>query len=534
MTAPAPVAVAIKVELGADLAALAANPGALAPLEQYAGYLAQDLGVPAQVSVQWTPVPRSAPRALAVWVDDRHCRLEQTPLPARVDLPALVSRISLALYANRELLLSPAVVEELWRNWTGGPGPCPAPVRDALLALAALGLQATHGRLLAQAEAATLAPDVAFEKIVNQTAGRLRIFVSPHGRGRFRFAQGDEDDANTIEYAFRTLTNDLFEELGLICPLGAVVTDPRLADDEFRIQLNDVRMPPRAGLAADEFLVAERVDRLLLLNIEGREAVNPDTGEMCAIIRGTAEADLCRNAGLDYWNHQGFVMLSATAAVRQAAGAFLTTDVVEVYSTKLSEAFPALVTRAQQAFSPAFLTRVLRHLLHEGITIRDLRSLLEGLLTLSERTQMDYFKHILFFLDTDVPVTGTVGFGSGREALAREHAESLRHSLRRLICYRLSRGTNILPLYQLDPAIERRLADPAPLSRDEYGRLIQALAEVGNVPPTARNPVILTAATIRARTRREIEKEFPGLPVVSYQELMPEVSLQPIARIALA
>ena len=57
--------------------------------------------------------------------------------------------------------------------------------------------------------------------------------------------------------------------------------------------------------------------------------------------------------------------------------------------------------------------------------------------------------------------------------------------------------------------------------------------EVGNLPPTAQNPVILTTMEIRRYFRKLVELEFPHLAVLSYQELSPDMNIQPIARISL-
>ena len=48
-----------------------------------------------------------------------------------------------------------------------------------------------------------------------------------------------------------------------------------------------------------------------------------------------------------------------------------------------------------------------------------------------------------------------------------------------------------------------------------------------------QTPVLLTSMDIRRYVRRLIEQEFYDLPVLSYQELTPEITTQPIARIKL-
>ena len=54
-----------------------------------------------------------------------------------------------------------------------------------------------------------------------------------------------------------------------------------------------------------------------------------------------------------------------------------------------------------------------------------------------------------------------------------------------------------------------------------------------NLPPSAQQPVVLTTMEIRRYFRKLVELEFPHLAVLSYQELSPEMNIQPIARISL-
>lgn len=46
-----------------------------------------------------------------------------------------------------------------------------------------------------------------------------------------------------------------------------------------------------------------------------------------------------------------------------------------------------------------------------------------------------------------------------------------------------------------------------------------------------QKPVLLASMDIRRYVRRLIEGEFYELPVVAYQEITPEISVQPIERI---
>jgi type III secretion protein V len=52
-------------------------------------------------------------------------------------------------------------------------------------------------------------------------------------------------------------------------------------------------------------------------------------------------------------------------------------------------------------------------------------------------------------------------------------------------------------------------------------------------PAGGQPPVLLTAIDVRRFARKLIEGEFPDLTVISFQELVPEIKIQPLGRIQL-
>jgi type III secretion protein V len=52
-------------------------------------------------------------------------------------------------------------------------------------------------------------------------------------------------------------------------------------------------------------------------------------------------------------------------------------------------------------------------------------------------------------------------------------------------------------------------------------------------PPSAQPPVLLTAIDVRRFARKLIEGEFPEMSVISYQEVVPEIRIQPLGRVQL-
>lgn len=74
--------------------------------------------------------------------------------------------------------------------------------------------------------------------------------------------------------------------------------------------------------------------------------------------------------------------------------------------------------------------------------------------------------------------------------------------------------TNTLHISLMDPTAESRLKQSQKLSDKETEELLNSIRkEIGHLPPTAQNPVILTTMEIRHRLRIEICSEFPHLVV---------------------
>lgn len=57
---------------------------------------------------------------------------------------------------------------------------------------------------------------------------------------------------------------------------------------------------------------------------------------------------------------------------------------------------------------------------------------------------------------------------------------------------------------------------------------------ISPTPPGGQPPVLLTAIDVRRFVRKLIESEYADMPVVSYQEIVPEIRIQPLGRIQLS
>jgi type III secretion protein V len=204
--------------------------------------------------------------------------------------------------------------------------------------------------------------------------------------------------------------------------------------------------------------------------------------------------------------------------LRARAADFLGLAEVQRLLDRLEQYTPATVRNVvPKPVSVVLLADVLRRLVEERVSIRDLRAVLEALSTVAA-TEKDPLNL----------------------------AEYVRSQVRRAITFRLTAGAGHLDVVLLDPILEdtvrraiTRTAGGAFLTlapqaaRDLIAAVRSAVDRVGREPANATGgavAVILTQPDIRRFVRKLVESDLPDVAVVSFAELLPEVALKPIAR----
>ncbi len=327
------------------------------------------------------------------------------------------------------------------------------------------------------------------------------------------YVDSRQDNGKFLFELIPFMRDGLFVELGVRFPGVRARGNGSLPPGAYQIQINEV--PVVTGQATlGHILVNDTVDRLRLMNIQGFEAVNPATRQPAAWVpeqhRETLEA-----AGLTTWDVPGYIILHLAAVLRRNAREFVGVQETQTMLEQLEKAFPAIVKEVvPKVVNVLKLTDILQRLVEEEISIRDLRGILQAL---AEYGQVEADNVML--------------------------TEHVRASQRRYISHKYARGTGTLVVYLLDPNIEdairgsvKRTSAGAHLALEPElaQEIVQAVrSECGHLPPSAQRPVILTAMDIRRYVRKLLEYEFnPSFSVLSYQELSPELNIQPVARIS--
>jgi len=337
---------------------------------------------------------------------------------------------------------------------------------------------------------------------------------------------------------FTSLRTDLFEELGVRYPTFRFVVIENLKSNSFAIKINHLIMLPMIGLRPDQCLVNDTAERLRLMDIESTATSNPATDIEGSLIALSLQ-DVAVSAGLAKWNQLGYLILTFAAFLRANSKCFLHRQAVQDQLEQLQWIFPALTTTVNSNVSVTQITRVLRALVAEEISIKNLKLILERLLeynyTLSETARRSTTGN----MPTTPEQLDDDRFNDFFDLLS-----FVRSGMKHQIGQKYSRGTSTIVVYLLDQEIEELLLEHQSLETGDMWRtelddherdeILDAIrAELAHLPPTAMRPAILTTADVRASLREIIASELPRMFVISYPDLPSNMNVQPVARISL-
>jgi type III secretion protein V len=289
--------------------------------------------------------------------------------------------------------------------------------------------------------------------------------------------------------------------------------EPLLDDD---LRGNEVRRPGlRAALAAAREIVFR--DRGVPLPA-GRVTVSAALPERHAVLSlhevpallitfpaEVADAELAQH-----------LLLQLLPALDRRAQDYLGLSETQNLLDELEQIAPASVRQVvPKPITLIQLTDILRRLVEERVSIRDLRAILEAL-SLVGAAEKD-------------PLT---------------LAEFVRAQLRRPITHALTAGARELPVILLDQHIEETVRGAitrtpagaflalAPIaSRDIVSAVRRAIS---NHASEQRVVIVLTQPDIRRFVRKLLEPELPDVRIVSYAELLPEIAVKPLGRATVA
>ena len=221
----------------------------------------------------------------------------------------------------------------------------------------------------------------------------------------------------------------------------------------------------------------------------------------------------------DYARTLGYTVVDAATAIathlnkvlRDSASELLSRDETQQLLDKLASKFPKLIEDVVPAkLSLGVVTKVLQTLLEEGVSIRDMRSIMEALSDACSKTQ------------DPAELTGLV-----------------RPRIGRMIIQTLLENQETLPVMTLDPALEQMLHNVLQQHRGDLANVVlePGLAEglfralrnsTKNVEEGGNNAVLVVSPVLRPWLSRAARHRVEGLTVLSYAEIPDDQSVKVI------
>lgn len=332
------------------------------------------------------------------------------------------------------------------------------------------------------------------------------------GKNLSQVIKKDKQGTTFIEDMIPKMRHALYQDLGVRFPGVHVRTDsPNLETDEYSIYLNEVPIV-RGKIFEGMLLTSENPETLRRYNIPFTTSKS-SIGQPSVWVENKYQ-DILQKAGIKFWKALDVMILHLSYFYRQHAAEFIGIQEVRGILEFVEKSFPDLVKEVTRLVPLQKLTEIFRRLVQEQISIKDLRTILEAL---SEWAQTEKDTVLL--------------------------TEYVRSSLRRYISYKYSQGQSILAVYLLDPEIEDMVRGAIKqtsagsylaLDPDSVQLILHSMrTTISPTPAGGQPPVLLTAIDVRRFVRKLIEGEFPDLAVLSYQEIVPEIRIQPLGRIQL-
>ncbi|MDJ0761603.1 MAG: flagellar biosynthesis protein FlhA [Myxococcota bacterium] len=301
------------------------------------------------------------------------------------------------------------------------------------------------------------------------------------------------------------LRSNLVSELGIILPPIHVRDNLRLQPKQYRFLLSG------SEIGTGEVLPA----RLMAIdpgggggNISGEQTVEPAFGLPAWWISHT-ERTRAENEGYTVVDPATVMVTHITELVRGHAAELLGRGEAQELFDILARSHPRLVDELIPAALPATdVIRVLRQLLKENVSVRDLRTIFEVLAEHVQRTKepdqlIEFVRHRLArqitrrFMGDDGRVCGLI--------LDNTFENELRQSS----------TTSAIQVIGVDPRLGRRLLESVEKLAAEFSR-------------STAPPLLITSPDVRRAISDFIRPRIPGLSVVSFAEITQGTEIVPL------
>ena len=299
-------------------------------------------------------------------------------------------------------------------------------------------------------------------------------------------------------------------ELGAVVPIIRLRDDIKLSPNQYKILIKGVEVAD-GDILFDHYMAMN--PGYVEEEIDGIETVEPYLG-LPALWISETQRERAEALGYTVVDPPAIIATHLTEVIRSHLHELLSRQDVQTLIGNVKEANSVLIDElVPKLMSIGEIQKVLANLLHEGISIRDLVTILETLADYAHMTR-----------DPDMLT------------------EYVRQALRRAISKKYF-DNSVNNVITLDPELEQQIMsniqqteqgsylglDPKTTQRifDNLGNETSKLTSMG------LQPIILTSPIVRIYFKRLIEQVAPDLVVLSYNELEPSAEIQSIGMVSI-
>jgi type III secretion protein V len=304
----------------------------------------------------------------------------------------------------------------------------------------------------------------------------------------------------------------LADALGILIPDVGIAFDPALGPSRFRIEVEGVPVE-EAHVDPQRLLLCDDPVNLELAGIPAQ--ADGDAKSSGQIWIDAAHENSLSAAGIGYQDCTDVIAARAREVLARNAARFIGIQETRALLTRLESRYGDLVKEVMRTTPVQRVADVLRRLVDEGVSVRNPRLVLEALAEWGER-------------ESNVVLL----------------TEYVRAALKRQICHKYANAHRIVPAYLIERAAEDSIrgavrdtaVGPYLVLDDKVSEgLLDRVRRIGTNPHSDRNrPVILTSMDIRRFVRGFLIRNGLDIPVLSYQELASDFTIQPVGTIGLA
>ncbi len=299
-------------------------------------------------------------------------------------------------------------------------------------------------------------------------------------------------------------------ELGVVIPIIRIRDNIRYNPNEYKIQIKGV--PVGEGEIFFDHYMAMNPGHIEE-EIDGIPTFEPNMG-LPALWINENQRERAEALGYTVVDAPAIIATHLTEVIRSNLHELLTRQDVQTLINTVKENNPILI----EELIPRLLTigdvqKVLSNLLREGVSVRDLVTILECLADYATITK-----------DTDMLT------------------EYVRQSLRRFISNEYFDRDNLNSVLTLDPSLEQDIMDS--IQHSEQGSYLTLDPQVSNkifevvgvevekLEGMGYEPIILTSPIVRVYFKRMLEQAYPRLVVLSYNEVDPKIEIKSIGMVS--